>query len=71
MPSVGTYLGVTVLVIEDHGDGWVTAIFPDAEQPKRGRMLTYNKDERWRLWREQVTETIELPPALFAEKEKS
>lgn len=59
MLALGAYLGTPVIVVEDYGDGWVTAVFPDGE-PKKGQLRTYNKDERWRLWKDQVEPLREI-----------
>lgn len=67
--TIAFYLGVPVLIVEDHGDGWVTALWPDKENPgrshKKPKPFTYRKLEWWKFWKEQLETTgaadVELP----------
>jgi hypothetical protein len=56
--TIAYYLGVPVLIVEDHHNGWVTALWPDKENPgrshKKPKPFTYRKLEWWKFWKDQL-----------------
>jgi len=57
MLKLGTYLGISVIITEDLGNGWFSAVFPDDEHRKP---LSYKKSDGWNLHKSQVKLTHDL-----------
>lgn len=67
---VGRYLGTPVLVVQDDGDGFVVALYPDRLKPGRShgkdKPFTFAKAEWWRLWAPQVEDAdVDFEPPVF------
>jgi hypothetical protein len=60
LPALGVYLGTPVIAVA-RDDGWLTCLWPDSEQPRKGTPTTYRNGKRWRVLDSQVELTVVLP----------